>query len=287
MKRNVLVNATLALMVMAGNLFAVEADVDGATPGKWTMDLEAAQKVAAEKKLPILLDFSGSDWCRYCKIMESNVFTQPEWTAWATNNIMMVLIDSPQDKSLVPEKYVERNSTLGKQYNIQYLPTFIILDCDGKTELGRPSGGEDKTPESFIGEIKQVLLNSATEIEKFKASLSPEKQKAFELLMTTRSEMKQLLDEQTKVIQEANEKVELVAKSLENVEADIKMIRLEQSLSEEDLKAYKELQEQAAAATRKLEEWIATSPERNEENMKVYQAMVSEIKTIQEQLSNY
>jgi len=287
MKRNMLVYASLALMAMASGLFAVEADIDGATPGKWTMDLDAAKKAAAEKSLPILLDFSGSDWCGWCKLMETNVFMQAEWKAYATNSIMMVLIDSPRDKSLVPEKYLERNDALNKQFGIEGFPTFIILDNDGETELGRLGAGREKTPESFIGEIKQVLLNSAGEMDKFMASLTPEKKDAFEALTATLSEKRQELDVQMQIIQTANETVEDLTKSIENVEADIKMFRLEQRLSEEELKAYKELKDQAAAATKKLEDWIATGPERNDENMKLYQEMVSEIQKLELQLSQY
>jgi len=287
MKRNMLVYASLALMTMASGLFAVEADIDGATPGKWTMDLDAAKKVAAEKSLPILLDFSGSDWCGWCKLMETNVFMKAEWKAYATNSIMMVLIDFPNDKSLVPEKYAERNSELNTQYGIEGFPTFIVLDSDGETELGRLGAGREKTPESFMGEVKQVLLNSAAEVEKFKASLSPEKKGAYEVLTDTLSEMKQLLDEQMKIIQSANMKVEKITQSIENVEAKIQYFRLEQRLSAEELKAYKELKDQADAATKKLEDWIATSPERNDENMKLYQEMVSEIQTLEAQLSKY
>ena len=144
MRKNILFNVGVALMVMAGNLIAVECDVDGAVPGKWTMDLDAAKTVAAEKQLPILLDFSGSDWCGWCKLMESNVFALPEWSAWATNNLMMVLLDFPQDKSLVPEKYVERNNALNAQYGVEGFPTFVLLDSDGQTEIGRLGAGSGK-----------------------------------------------------------------------------------------------------------------------------------------------
>jgi len=287
MKRNMLVYALLVLTAMAGSLFAVEADVDGATPGKWTMDLDAAKKVAAEKNFPILLDFSGSDWCGWCKLMETNVFMQAEWKAYATNSLMMVLIDSPSDKNLVPEKYVERNDALNKKYGIKGFPTFVVLDSDGETELGRLGAGEEKTPASFIGELKQLLLNSAAEMETFKASLTPEKKATFEMYTNTLREMKQMLDEQIQVIQAAGEKAEEITKSIENVEADIQLFRLEQRLSEEELTAYKALKEKAAAAAKKLEDWIATRPERTDENMQLYQEMVSEIQALEEQLSKY
>ncbi|MDF7824408.1 thioredoxin family protein [Pontiellaceae bacterium B12227] len=132
-------------------------DTDGAKVGRWTMDLDAAEKLADEKQLPILLNFTGSDWCYWCKLMEKNVFIQPEWKVYAADSVVMVLVDFPRDKTAVPEKYKERNNRLKDQYEISGYPTFILLRPDGKTECARLRAGRNKTPESFIGEIKAAL----------------------------------------------------------------------------------------------------------------------------------
>ena len=40
----------------------------------WMTDFQAAKKMAAEKQLPILADFSGSDWCHWCiKLSSYNI----------------------------------------------------------------------------------------------------------------------------------------------------------------------------------------------------------------------
>ena len=126
------------------------------------MDLDAARKLAADKQLPILLNFTGSDWCHWCKRMEKNVFTQPEWNGYAANHIVMVLIDFPRDKSVVPEKFKEQNNTLKERYEVGGYPTFVLLNPDGQTELGRLKAGRNKTPASFIEEVK-ALQNSGVE----------------------------------------------------------------------------------------------------------------------------
>jgi protein disulfide-isomerase len=137
-------------------------DIAGAAAGRWTMDLEAAKKLAAAKQLPILLNFTGSDWCHWCKLMEKNVFTQPDWKVYAKDNIIMVLIDFPRDKTMVPEQYKVRNDALKEQYKISGYPTFVLLKPDGTTELARLKAGRDKTPSSFIEEVK-ALLNTEGE----------------------------------------------------------------------------------------------------------------------------
>ncbi len=132
-------------------------DKDGAKVGRWTMDLDAAEKLAADKQLPLLLNFTGSDWCYWCKLMEKNVFIQPDWKTYAKDSIVMVLIDFPRNKTAVPEKYKERNKTLKEQYGITGYPTFVLLDSDGTTELGRLKAGRDKNAVSFIKEINALL----------------------------------------------------------------------------------------------------------------------------------
>ena len=77
---------------------------EGAKVGHWTMDFDAAKKMAAEKNLPLMLNFTGSDWCGWCKLMDKNVFAEKEWQDYAGENALLVTLDFPKDKSIVPEK---------------------------------------------------------------------------------------------------------------------------------------------------------------------------------------
>jgi protein disulfide-isomerase len=264
----------------------VESDVDGATPGKWTMDFEAAKKVAAEKDLPILLDFSGTDWCIWCKIMEENVFSKPEWATYAKENLMMVLLDFPNDKSLVPEKYVERNAALKEEFGIRGYPTFIVLESDGQTELGRLQSGREKTPESFQAELATLLRFRSVEMDKYCKTLSPEKQAAFRKLASGLATKKAELKAGEQAAAEAQKNVKTLTEAIAQLEQDMLMFRVG-NLSEEEQKKFKELETQLDAATSKLVEWMQTKPERNDENMEKYNAMQAEIMALEKQLSQY
>ena len=287
MKLTKLGAASVAIMMMAGTLLASEVDIDGASPGKWTMDFDAAQKVASEKELPILLDFSGSDWCGWCQLMEENVFTKTEWEEWAQDHIMVVLIDFPSDESLVPEKYKERNQTLNAQYGIEGLPTFILLDTDGQTELGRLGAGEEKTPASFIGEIKVLLENSASKQQKLIDSLSPEKKAEYEKLQVQLLAANEKLEAQTKAIQEAQDATTQTQLLVMEIEGNIELFRMEQKLDADNFKTYKELKVKHDAAFEKLRKWIESEPEQTQENFALYQEMRDEIQKMEEQLSQY
>lgn len=280
------IGAVLLLTLTINTRASVEFDADGATPGKWTMDLDAAKKLATEKKLPILLDFSGSDWCGWCKVMEENVFTKPEWTAYAQENLVMVLIDFPSDKSLVPEKYVERNNALKDQYGVQGFPTFVVLDDDGKTELGRLRSGREKTPESFQAELKNLFRFRPAEMEKFAASLSPEDRKTFNELLDKLTTQKAALKQGEKAVTEARSKVGELKKSIEELNETILKFRVSQ-LSEDERKQFEDLKTQLDKAEQKLKDWIATDPEKSEENMEKYKAMQTEIQEIKKKISQY
>ncbi|VGO15842.1 Disulfide bond reductase DsbH [Pontiella desulfatans] len=269
-----------------GTMAGVEFDADGAVPGKWTMDYEAAKKVAQEKQLPILLDFSGSDWCGWCKVMEENVFTKPEWATYAKDNLMMVLIDFPKDKSLVPEKYVERNNALKDEYGIRGYPTFVVLDQDGKTELGRLKSGRDKTPESFQAELKNLLRFRQAEVEKYCAALSGEDRKTYrgflDELATKQAEQKLAEKEEA----EARAKARQLKRDVGELEEKMLEFRVAQ-LDEEERKKFEELETKLEETGKKLSDWMRSKPERNDENMKLYEAMQAEIQEIEQQISQY
>ena len=276
----------MLLTLTANSLASVEFDVDGATPGKWTMDLDAAKELAAEKQLPILLDFSGSDWCGWCKVMEENVFTKPEWKAYAQENLVMVFIDFPNDKSLVPEKYVKRNDGLKNEYGVRGYPSFVVLDDDGKTELGRLGSGREKTPESFQAELKNLFRFRPAEIEIFIAKLSPENQETYRGLLDELTAKKAALKNGEKAVTEARNKLKELNKSTEELTEKILEFRVTQ-LSEDERKEFEALKSQLAEAQQKLTDWIKTDPEKSEENMEKFKTMQVEIQELEKKISLY
>ncbi len=184
---------TLALMTLSTQA-ADKVQLDGAKVGHWTMDYDAAVKLAAEKKLPLILNFTGSDWCGWCKLMDKNVFAKSEWQKFAAKNAVLVTIDFPQDKSIVPEKYVARNSKLQGEFGVQGFPSYVILDSDGKTKIGQLGAGQDKTPKSFIAEFETVVKTSTAGIAAY-IKKNPAKAPAFKkAIAEAQASKKELMD---------------------------------------------------------------------------------------------
>ena len=165
--------------------------IKGAEPGKWTQDYDAALKVAAEKNLPLMLNFTGSDWCGWCKIMDKNVFAdQKVWGAYAKDNLMLVTLDFPKDKTIVPEKWVARNKELQAKFGVRGYPSYVVLDNDGKTKLGQLGASREATPKSFIQQTKAALRFSKNAIDAFTKSLSEEKAGAYKALLAAHKQAK-------------------------------------------------------------------------------------------------
>ena len=158
-----LVMGAVALSAQAAD----KVELEGAKVGIWTMDFDAAVKLAGEKNLPLMLNFTGSDWCGWCKLMDKNVFAEEEWKDYAKDNVLLVTLDFPNDKSIVPEKYVKRNEKLREQFGVGGYPSYVVLDNDGETKLGQLGAGRDKTPSSFIDEFKGVVRMSVGAIEAY------------------------------------------------------------------------------------------------------------------------
>jgi protein disulfide-isomerase len=120
----------------------------------WLRDFEAARKIASEKGLPILADFSGSDWCGWCIKLDREVFSEEEFKTFAGERLVLFLADFPSKKQQ-PEEEAQQNKALAEKYGIRGFPTVLILDGNGEV-LGRTGyrpGGAD----AYVGHLKQLL----------------------------------------------------------------------------------------------------------------------------------
>lgn len=119
----------------------------------WSTDFEAAQRQAREQGKKLLLDFTGSDWCQPCKMLEKYVFESEAFAAFAQDYIL-VRLDFPRRRELSPNES-RQNAELKARYAISGFPTVIVLDADG-TELRRRTGFEPNTSAySFLQSLQK------------------------------------------------------------------------------------------------------------------------------------
>ena len=99
-----------AMMVLFGlNLYAGEG---------WLTNIKKAYEQAKAEKKVVLLECTGSDWCPPCKALKKNVFNTDKFKAYAKENLVLVELDFPRDKSKITEEQSVYNRAQAKKFGI-------------------------------------------------------------------------------------------------------------------------------------------------------------------------
>jgi thioredoxin-related protein/YHS domain-containing protein len=122
--------------------------------GEWLTDYEKAKKIAKKLKRPLLLDFTGSDWCGWCIKLHKEVFSKKEFKDYAAKNLVLVELDFPARKKQ-SQKKAKQNKALAAKYSVRGYPTIFILDSNEKKlgRMGYVRGG----PSAFIKELRKIV----------------------------------------------------------------------------------------------------------------------------------
>ncbi len=156
---------------------AVLATAAAAKEPAWQTDFQVAQAKAKAQKKILLVAFTGSDWCPWCKKLKAEVFDKPAFASAAQKRFVLVAVDFPHEKKL-PEDLKEQNSKLAKKYNIYSYPSILLLKPDGEliAHTGYSAGGAKnytkdladlmKTYESLAG--LRAQLPTATGLDRAK-----------------------------------------------------------------------------------------------------------------------
>ena len=140
----------------------------------WLTDLDQAKAVAAKENKPLLVDFTGSDWCGYCIKLHAEVFDKPEFEAFAKNYVLVEL-DFPSKKPQPPEEKAKNKATQAK-FGVSGFPTVLLLDAKTGEAYGRQSGyGPGTGPKAYIEKLS-AFKNTA----EGRAALGVEAKKASE-----------------------------------------------------------------------------------------------------------
>lgn len=121
----------------------------------WMTDFAAAKIIAAAEQKPLLLDFTGSDWCGWCIKLEKEVFSQKAFKEFAADNLVLVELDFPRGEEQ-SEDLKAQNKALAEKYGIRGFPTILVLSPEG--ELIEKTGYQRGGPEAYVEHIKEILL---------------------------------------------------------------------------------------------------------------------------------
>ena len=118
----------------------------------WMTDIDSAVKVAKEKNKAVLVEFTGSDWCPPCIMMDKKVFSQSSFVSKASEDFILVKIDIPRSNPELSEK----NSKVLNKYKVQGVPTVILMDKEGK-EFNRFRASQFPEVSKFLAHLDSQL----------------------------------------------------------------------------------------------------------------------------------
>jgi thioredoxin-related protein len=127
----------------------------------WHTDMKKATDISKKSKKPLLLFFTGSDWCGWCIRLQKEVLKTPEFAKWANENVVLVELDFPRKTAQQPELQ-QQNMELQQALGVRGYPTVWFVNAtkkDGKVNLeqigstGYVAGG----PQPWIDAADKIL----------------------------------------------------------------------------------------------------------------------------------
>ncbi len=123
----------------------------------WQTNFKEAQEEAQKSKKPIVLIFSGSDWCAPCIKLDTQIFQSDAFKAYSDKEAVLVRADFPRRKqNALSETLQNQNRALAEMYNPNgFFPFVLLLDAQG-TVLGE-LGYEKIEPQAYVNKLKAFL----------------------------------------------------------------------------------------------------------------------------------
>jgi len=101
----------------------------------WEYSLETAYAMSKESGKPILANFTGSDWCGWCKRLTKSVFVHKEFKDWAEDNVILLELDFPR-RTKLPTELQQQNRGLQQAFRVSGYPTIWVFYLD-KDDTGQ------------------------------------------------------------------------------------------------------------------------------------------------------
>ena len=149
-----LITAAIACLSVVQLIAQEQAD----TTVEWRLNIEEAKQAAADKGAPILMVFSGSDWCRPCIQMRQEVWNNPVFQEYARESLVLLELDFPARKKnkLSPEQ-TAHNEALAEEYNPKgEFPTAVLIGPEGK-EIAHFGYNPDLSAQDYVDYLKSQV----------------------------------------------------------------------------------------------------------------------------------
>ena len=122
------------------------------TPDGWFDDWNAACREAKRLDRPILVLFTGSDWCRWCKVLHKEVLDTFAFRNFAAQKLVLVYMDQPS-KVKLPSSLERTREQLARLLHAgNGVPCTVLLSPNG--HRWDEIGGYD---EDYLEVVRKIL----------------------------------------------------------------------------------------------------------------------------------
>lgn len=127
----------------------------------WLVSLDEAYALSQKTGKPIMANFTGSDWCGWCKRLTASVFSKPEFKKWADKNVILLELDYPK-RFKVPADIQQQNANMQQSFKVTGFPTVWVFNAK-KDKTGNYSlqalgkTGYTSTVEEFTSTVDGFL----------------------------------------------------------------------------------------------------------------------------------
>ncbi len=124
----------LAIAVAAGcgGKGASEKTSAGTSGAKMWISFGEGMALAAKEQKQVVIDFYTS-WCRWCKVMDRETFSDPAVKKYLAENFVTIRIDAENKTERLSYKDEEHTPfTLGRKFGVKAFPSLAYLDREGE-----------------------------------------------------------------------------------------------------------------------------------------------------------
>jgi len=97
----------------------------------WYTDFKSAKVAAKKENKPMLVYFTGSDWCKPCVKLKKDFFNTPKF-AEAAEDYIIVMLDIPYRDDIITLDQKKINKEVQKKLKVNKFPTLLALDSRGR-----------------------------------------------------------------------------------------------------------------------------------------------------------
>jgi thioredoxin-related protein len=122
----------------------------------WYTNCDSALNLSEKKQRPVLMVFSGSDWCSNCIIFKKTILDSELFISYAKDNLILLNIDFPRKKKNLQEpNMVAYNDKMAEKYNPRgYFPYVLLLDHSG--DVAAVVDHQNDGAEAFIIQLQTI-----------------------------------------------------------------------------------------------------------------------------------